>query len=114
MIPLEEYILVSTTVDKKEDADKIAKMVVERRLAACAQVLGPIVSTYWWMGKIETSEEWLILIKSEKSLYDELEKTIKEIHPYKVPEIVALPIIAGSKEYLEWLRSELRSGQRSR
>jgi periplasmic divalent cation tolerance protein len=104
-----EYIQVSTTTEKKEDAKKIAKTLVDKRLAACIQIFGPIVSTYWWKGNVETAGEWMCFIKTERALYDRLEKAIKEIHPYETPEIVAVPIISGSKEYLGWLDSELQS-----
>ena len=104
----EEYLQVFTTTEKKEDAEKIAKALVEKRLAGCVQIIGPIASTYRWKGAIETAEEWLCFIKSKKALYGELEKAIVEIHPYEIPEIIALPIVAGSKGYLEWLGGELR------
>ncbi|MCL0032790.1 divalent-cation tolerance protein CutA, partial [Peptococcaceae bacterium] len=97
---MEEYIQVFTTTEKEEDAKKIAKTIVEERLAACVQILGPITSTYWWEESIETSKEWLLFIKSKKSMYEELEKAIKSIHPYQVPEIIAVPVTAGSKDYL--------------
>ena len=105
---MEEYIQVVTAIEKREDAEKIAKALVEKRLAACVQILGPIVSTYWWKGTIERAEEWLCIIKSKKKLYEELEKSIKEIHPYETPEIFALPVVAGSKEYLKWLSNEVK------
>ncbi len=103
-----EYIQVFTTTEKREDAEKIAKTLVEKRLAACVQIVGPIASTYWWKGNVDTAEEWLCFIKSKSSLYAKLEKAIKEIHPYETPEIIATPIFAGSKEYLDWLKNELR------
>jgi periplasmic divalent cation tolerance protein len=87
-----DYIQVYTTLESKEDAKKISKGVVEKRLAACAQIMGPIESTYWWEGKIEASIEWLCVMKSRSELYEALEKTIKEIHPYDVPEILAVPV----------------------
>jgi len=105
---MEEYIQVVTAIEKREDAEKIAKALVEKRLAAGVQILGPIVSTYWWKGTIERAEEWLCIIKSKKKLYEELEKSIKEIHPYETPEIFALPVVAGSKEYLKWLSNEVK------
>ncbi len=100
-----EYIQVITAIQKRGDADRIARGLVERRLAGSVQVLGPIVSTYWWKGNIETTQEWLLLIKSVKALYREIEAKIKEIHPYEVPEIIAVPIVDASEDYLEWLRS---------
>ena len=103
---MEKYIQIFTTTKKKEDAEKIARTLVEKRLAGCIQIL-PITSIYRWRG-IEREEEWLCLIKSKKTLYEELEKTIKEIHPYEIPEIIAVPIIAGSDDYLKWLNNELK------
>ena len=105
---MEEYIQVITAIEKREDAEKIANAMVEKRLAACVQIVGPIVSTYWWKGNIERVEEWLCIIKSKKDLYDELEKSIREIHPYETPEIFALSIAAGSEDYLKWLSREVK------
>lgn len=103
-----KYIQVLTTAGTKEDAQKIAQSLVEKRLAGCVQVVGPITSTYWWEGKIETAGEWLCIIKSRKDLYKELEKAMQQIHPYKVPEIFAVPVVEGSQSYLEWLGGELQ------
>ncbi|MEN6321209.1 MAG: divalent-cation tolerance protein CutA [Syntrophaceae bacterium] len=102
------YIQVITTTEKKEDAEKIAMALVERKLAACVQIVGPIVSTYRWKGSIETATEWQCVIKSREKLYTEIEKAIRTVHPYEVPEIIVIPIIAGSSDYLEWLRGSLR------
>ena len=102
-----EYIQIFTTTENKEDAEKIAKEVVEKRLAACAQVLGPIESTYWWEGEVEKAKEWLCIIKSRNDLYGELEKAIKGIHPYDVPEILAMPVISGNPDYLQWVDKEV-------
>jgi len=103
---MEEYFQVFTTLEKREDAGRIAKDIVEKRLAACAQIIGPIMSSYWWEGKVETAEEWLCLMKTRKNLYPRLEETLKAIHPYDVPEIVAVPIVAGYADYLSWLTQE--------
>ena len=104
-----EYIQVFTTTDKKENARDIAREIVQKRLAACVQIVGPIASVYWWDNNIEDSEEWLIIIKSRKTLYKDLEEAIKEIHPYEVPEIMALQVIAGSQGYLDWIDREVRN-----
>jgi len=106
---MEEYIQVLTITEKKEDGEKIAKGIVKKRLAGCVQLVGPIESTYWWKGNVETAEEWLCFIKTKKDLYEELEKAIKKIHPYETPEIIAMSIVAGSKDYLKWLSNELKS-----
>ena len=103
-----DYIQVHTTTETREDAERIARTLAEKRLAACIQITGPVASTYWWKGKLETAQEWLCTIKSREALYGELEKAIKEMHPYETPEIIALPIVAGSREYLDWLRNELK------
>jgi periplasmic divalent cation tolerance protein len=80
---------------------------VQKRLAGCVQIIGPISSAYWWKNRIESAEEWLCLIKSEKGLYKELEKTVKEVHPYETPEITAVSLVAGNREYFAWLGQEL-------
>jgi periplasmic divalent cation tolerance protein len=98
-----EYLQVVTTIDSEEAAERIAAALVEQRLAACVQVLGPIASTYRWQGKVESAREWLCLAKTAASRYDELEAAIRELHPYEEPEIVATPIVAGSAGYLDWV-----------
>jgi periplasmic divalent cation tolerance protein len=97
------YLLIMTTTDKKTAAEEIASALVERRLAACVQVVGPIISTYWWQGKIERAEEWQCQIKSRTDRYTDIEKTIRSLHSYEVPEIVAVPITGGSGDYLQWM-----------
>ena len=102
------YIQVFTTTDKNEDAKRIAKEVVEKRLVACAQIVGPISSTFWWDGKVDEEQEWLLIMKTRKALYDELEKAIKNVHPYDVPEIIAQDIINGNRDYLDWIDRETK------
>jgi len=102
-----DLLQVITAVPDRSSADKIAGLVVEKRLAACAQVIGPITSTYWWEGKIETAAEWLCLIKTTRRCYDPLEQAIRGVHPYQVAEIVALPLVAGSASYLAWVDAEV-------
>jgi periplasmic divalent cation tolerance protein len=103
-----KYIQVSTTTAKRQQADKIAKALVEMKLAACAQVLGPITSTYRWKGRVEVAKEWLCLIKTAGGRYRQVEKAIRSLHPYETPEIVAVPIVRGSKDYLAWLACHVR------
>ncbi|MBO3769185.1 MAG: divalent-cation tolerance protein CutA [Candidatus Brockarchaeota archaeon] len=105
---MSKYIQVFTTTGNREDALKIARILLEKRLAACFQIIGPMKSLYWWKGRIEEAEEWLCLIKSRDDVYEELEKTIKENHPYEIPEIIAIPIVYGSRSYLEWIDMELK------
>jgi periplasmic divalent cation tolerance protein len=102
-----KFIQVTTTTETKKDALKIAQVVLEKRLAGCVQVVGPVASMYWWKGHIETAEEWLCVVKSKKEMYKELEWLIQQNHPYDVPEILATSIVAGDPEYLEWLDREI-------
>ena len=104
---MSDYIQVVTTTGTRDDAQRIARALVEERLAACVQVAGPVASTYRWKGQIETSEEWQCWAKTRQSLYERVEQTIRRLHPYEVPEILALPILAGSASYLAWLDAEV-------
>ena len=98
-----DYVQVTTTTATRADAQRIARALVERRLAACGQVCGPVTSTYRWKGAIETAEEWYCFLKTRRNRYAEAERTIKELHPYEVPEIIAVDIVAGSADYLRWI-----------
>ncbi|MFZ5773989.1 MAG: divalent-cation tolerance protein CutA [Thermodesulfobacteriota bacterium] len=102
----EAIIQVTTTVDSQETAERIARLLVEERLAACVQVSGPITSCYRWQGTVETSSEYLCVAKSRMGLYPAMEAAIRKAHPYEVPEILALPVVAGGGDYLAWLRAE--------
>ncbi len=101
-----EYIEVHTTIDSREGAQKIANAIVSKHLAACVQTSGPITSTYWWQGKMEQAEEWVCTAKTRSELYNELELAIKEVHTYDVPEILAVAIVAGNADYLNWVTQE--------
>lgn len=103
-----DYIQVFTTVGSKEEARTVAGAIVEQRLAACVQVIGPIQSTYWWQGQMQMDEEYLCLIKTSRSVYQTLEMAIKEVHSYETPEILAMPVEEGNQDYLFWLQGELR------
>jgi periplasmic divalent cation tolerance protein len=104
---MEGFIQVTTTTETKADAERIALELVEARLAACVQIVGPIESIYRWKGRIETADEWLCLIKSREENYGAIEQTIRSLHPYETPEIVAVAVTGGSRDYLDWLRGEL-------
>jgi periplasmic divalent cation tolerance protein len=106
---METFIQVMTAAEKREDAERIARGLVEARLAGCVQILGPVTSIYRWRGKIETAGEWLCLIKSRGELYGAIEGTIRSLHPYETPEIIAFPIVTGSRDYLAWLAGTLAS-----
>lgn len=100
-------IEVTTTASSKDEAQRIAAALVERRLAACVQVQGPIASTYWWEGKVETSEEWRCVAKTRVQLFDQVEAAIRQLHSYQTPEILAVRVAAGSAAYLQWMQDEL-------
>ena len=106
-----QYLQVQTTTDSRAEAMELSRAAVESRLAACAQVAGPVASVYWWDGGLERAEEWLVLLKLPADRYDELAAFITERHSYDEPEIVALPIVAGSTAYLSWMREETRRAQ---
>jgi periplasmic divalent cation tolerance protein len=102
-----DAIQVVTTTCSKEEAEMIARALVERRLAACVQVVGPLTSTYHWQGRVETAQEFLCIIKTRQSHYLALEDAIRELHSYEVPEILAFQVTSGNRAYLDWLRGEL-------
>jgi periplasmic divalent cation tolerance protein len=105
---MSDFLQVTTTTGTRHDAEQIAAELVSRRLAGCVQISGPIASTYRWQGKTETSEEWMCIVKTTRAQLGAIEIVIGEIHPYEVPELIATPIVGGSKKYLAWLAAELR------
>ena len=98
-----EYVQVLTTAGSEAEAERISSVLVEGRLAACVQVVGPVASRYRWEGQVEEAEEWQCLAKTAASLYPRVEAAIREAHSYEEPEIVAIPILAGSPGYLAWI-----------
>ena len=101
-----QQVVVLVTVDSLEAAQKIASVLLERQKAACINIVPRVDSHYRWEGKLETDQEALLIIKTKASLIDELVDLVKEIHPYDVPEVIALPIIGGNRDYLEWIDRE--------
>jgi len=101
------FIQVITTTGTKEQAEAIARRLVEDKLAACVQIAGGIESVYSWQGKIERSREYLCLIKTHADLFTRVAEVIKTLHSYEVPEIIAVPIINGDREYMTWLTDTL-------
>ena len=102
------FIVVLVTTSSKQEAETIAQSLLESKLIACANVVGPVESHFHWKGKIEHTEEFLLLMKSRSDLFDELVENVKRMHSYEVPEVVALPIVEGLKSYLGWLGSSLK------
>src|SRR5689334_2651934 len=109
---MSEFLQITTTTGKRKDADEIAAELVSRRLAACVQVSGPIVSTFRWQGKVETAEEFVCVIKTSRAKFDEVRAALSELHPYEVPEIIGTPILEGSEAYLKWLGEQVADSSR--
>ena len=105
---MSEYMQVFVTIGDESKAEEIAGKIVEKRLAACVQITGPVTSVYRWEGKMNRDREWLLIFKSSKKLYNELEGEIKRLHTYDVPEILALPVEDGNKDYMGWMDRELK------
>ena len=95
--------IILTTAGSQEEADKIAHALVERRLAACVNIVPQIKSVYPWQGKVETAQEWLLMIKTQVEFFERVRDVVKELHSYDLPECVMLEVSAGSQEYLDWI-----------
>ncbi|MEW6325009.1 MAG: divalent-cation tolerance protein CutA [Nitrospirota bacterium] len=106
---LEASIVVFVTAPSAESARAIARRLVDAQLAACVNVIGSVESIYRWQGQRCEEPEWLLIIKSRAALFDRLTAEVKAVHSYSVPEVIALPIVAGSEEYLRWLRESTPS-----
>jgi periplasmic divalent cation tolerance protein len=99
-------LLVLTNLPDRQSAEKLANLLIERRLAACVNVLAPCASVYRWQGEIQHDEEHPLLIKTVKDRYAELEASIRANHPYELPEIIAVRVADGLPAYLQWVESE--------
>lgn len=99
-----DYIIVLITAPNEEEAAKMARALVEEKLAGCVNIVRGIRSIYSWHGKTEDDSEALMICKTKKSLFDALKERVIQLHSYTVPEIIALPVVAGSEKYLDWLR----------
>ena len=103
----ENHIVTLCTVPDRKTGERIAEALVEERLAACVNLLPGVSSTYRWQGKVEKATECLLIIKTVVSKFEALKQRIKALHPYDLPEIIALPITAGSSEYLNWITESI-------
>jgi periplasmic divalent cation tolerance protein len=101
-------ILVTTSFEERQQAEKLAAILLQERLIACGQISGPVTSFYWWKGAFTTSVEFILSMKTTAAHYERLEKTIQSNHPYDVPEIVAVPITNLSDDYWAWMQQELQ------
>ncbi len=100
-------IVIFITSGSEEEAKKLARVLVEEKLAACVNILSGVESLYWWKGKIESSKEWMLVVKTQGKMVNKVVKRVKEIHSYEVPEVIALPIVEGNKDYLQWISDTL-------
>jgi periplasmic divalent cation tolerance protein len=101
------YCQVTTTLPSRQAAEALAGSVVEERLAACAQVVGPVASTYRWQGSVERAEEWYCHLKTTVERFPALHRRIRELHPYQLPEVIATPITEADADYLHWIASSV-------
>ena len=101
------HVIVYITASNAEEAKDLAEAILKERLAACANVVERVESIYWWKGKLERDNESLIILKTQESKFDELAARVKELHSYENPEIVAVPILKGSSDYLGWIDDEV-------
>jgi periplasmic divalent cation tolerance protein len=104
---MSDFIVVLVTAGSSDEGERLARELVEARLAACVNRVKGVQSVYRWQGKIESSEEELLIVKTRRNLFEQLQEKIRQLHSYSTPEIIALPILAGSESYLRWLEEEL-------
>jgi len=101
-------LVIFVTAANKKEAEKIASSLVKEKLAACVNIIENVNSLFWWQGKVDSAKEALLVIKSRGTLMNKLIKKVKSLHSYKVPEIIALPIVSGDKKYLKWINESTR------
>jgi periplasmic divalent cation tolerance protein len=104
---MSDFFQVTTSAGSRKEADRIAAELVERRLAGCVQIVGPVRSVYRWQGQVEQADEWLCLVKTSSDRYAAVEAAIRALHSYECPEIIATPFVAGSDAYLTWLAAQV-------
>lgn len=103
-----DKIVVFTTCGSEEEARKLAAALIEQRAAACVNITAPVTSVYRWKGAVETSQEWLLIIKSRRERFEQLRLLLESAHSYELPEVLAIPVVEGSANYLTWLEDETR------
>ena len=100
-------VILITCVNKRE-ANRISKHLIQQKLVACVNLVEKVRSVFWWQGRIDSASEVLLIAKSRKSLIRKIVKQVKSLHSYKVPEVIALPIVAGNKDYINWINESIR------
>ena len=102
------YIVVFITIPTKDQAKKLASFLLSKKVAACVNIISGVESFFWWQKKIDKTKESLLVVKTQKKLFNKLVKAVKSKHPYSVPEVIALPIVSGNKDYLDWIDESCR------
>lgn len=103
------HLVVLITTGSTEEAQKIARALVEERLAACVNIVAPVQSVYRWQGEIQTDQEALLIVKTTTEAMEKLAKRVKQLHSYELPEVIALPILAGAEDYLRWIDEQTQA-----
>ena len=103
-----KHIVILITAKDLDEANRIAEKLVSEKLIACANVISNIKSIFWWEGKVDKSDEVLLILKSQEKFFEKIIKTVKSVHSYQVPEIIALPIVAGNQDYLKWIDESVK------
>ena len=106
-----DLIVAMTTCATEADAERMARVLIDARVAACVTVIPKARSYYHWKGKVEAAEEWLLLIKSSRERFEALRAEMEKHHPYELPELLALPVVAGAANYLNWVEANLGAGE---
>ena len=103
---MKEAIVALSNCGSAEEADRVARALVESRVAACVTIVPGVRSIYRWRGQVEEAAEWTLIIKTRRELFEDLVRELRRVHSYDVPEVIALPIVAGAADYLEWIAAE--------
>jgi periplasmic divalent cation tolerance protein len=104
----DKFVIIFVTCASNNEAQKIAAALLKKRLVACGNIVGGVRSKFWWKGKIDSTKETLLILKAKSANFKAVEKKVKRIHSYDVPEIIAIPIVAGSSDYLNWIKDNIR------
>jgi periplasmic divalent cation tolerance protein len=104
---MQDYIVIYITTNSFDSAKKIGKILLDKKLVACVNIVPKIKSVFRWKGKIEKEDEVLLILKTKRVLFDKIVQKVKEMHPYEVPEIIGLPIVCGNQSYLDWIEKEV-------
>jgi len=103
-----EYIVILVTAKDKQEAEKITQALLDKHLIACGNIVNPVTSFFYWMGKVDRAEECLVVMKSRMDLFGEVAEHVRRLHSYEVPEVLALPIVEGSRAYFDWMSVVLK------